>query len=72
MTESSSQRFWSRVMEKLATKSQPALYFIRGLPVVREDRCKQDMHRPLNDCLLPSLDWGLFILEVYDSNSTNV
>ncbi|KAI1000234.1 hypothetical protein K3495_g7964 [Podosphaera aphanis] len=40
MTESSSQTFRCRVMEKLATKSKPALYFIRGLQVVREDQCK--------------------------------
>ncbi|KAI0992783.1 hypothetical protein K3495_g15402 [Podosphaera aphanis] len=42
MTESLSQTFRSRVMEKLATatKPQPALYFIRGLHVVREYRCK--------------------------------
>ncbi|KAI0998179.1 hypothetical protein K3495_g10011 [Podosphaera aphanis] len=40
MIESSSQTFRSRVMEKLATILQPALYFIRGLPVVREDQFK--------------------------------
>ncbi|KAI0997309.1 hypothetical protein K3495_g10877 [Podosphaera aphanis] len=48
MTESSSQTFRSRVMEKLATKSQPALYFIRGLQVVREDRCKYLGHAQAN------------------------